>query len=155
MNCDWINVGLPVKGYEIDAGWWESKYCPPKFWPHIECVNVDSLPDIGGDDALLFCYFNNIGAFGRYLDKFKGSCIVLIGPDEGNRRHCDPSPFHLRNDANWDVHSVHCNAFNDAIVVYKRVVSWRSQHQLPPILELVDFSVIVNPVIFHLMPFRF
>jgi len=117
-----MSTGLPVKGYEVDAGWWESKYCPPKFWPHIECVDVDSLPDIDDDDALLFCYFNNLAAFDRYLNKFNGSCIVLIGPGEGSGRHCDPSPFYLRNDANWDVHSVHDNAFNDAIVVYKRVV---------------------------------
>merc|ERR1712136_705336 len=121
-NGDW--QGLPVKGYEVDAGWWESKYCPPKFWPHIECVDVDSLPDIDDDDALLFCYFNNLAAFDRYLNKFNGSCIVLIGPGEGSGRHCDPSPFYLRNDANWDVHSVHDNAFNDAIVVYKRVRLW-------------------------------
>ena len=87
----------------------------------MKCIDEEHFPEMDADNALLFCYFNNLAAFSEYLEKFKGRCVILIGPDEGNARHCDPSPFYLAiHSSDWRVHQVHRNAYKDAIVVYTR-----------------------------------
>ena len=42
----------------------------------------------------MFCYFNNIELFHKYLDQYKGPCVILVGPVDG-ARHCDPEPAYL------------------------------------------------------------
>ena len=107
-------------GYEVDEGWWDSKYSPPKFWNRIVCVQPDCLPKISATMALIFCYFSNLKAFEEYISTFSGSCIVLIGPDESHQRYCDPPPFYLKNHDQWKIHSSCHNKANDAIVIYTR-----------------------------------
>ncbi|KAI9563188.1 hypothetical protein GHT06_010646 [Daphnia sinensis] len=121
---EWIinsSTGLPVKGYEIDQDWWESRYSPPKFWNAIECINPATIPQLNPQFALLFCYFNNSKAFEAYLDSFTGDCVILVGPDEKNKnRYCDPQPFQLKESECWRIHAVWRTKFLEAIVIYRK-----------------------------------
>lgn len=109
-------------GYEIDQGWWESKYSPPTFWSDVICIDPKQLPSFEPSFALLFCYFNDVAAFERYLNAFEGNCVVLIGPDETEKeRYCDPLPFFLRDHSKWRVHSTWLSKWRDAIVIYERI----------------------------------
>ena len=68
--------------------------------------------------AALFCYFNSLDLFHKYLDNFKGNrysflgeiphvcwyfhpspgfCVILIGPKDG-QRHCEPEPRYLEEE---------------------------------------------------------
>ena len=113
-------------GYEIDRGWWDSKYSPPKFFKEMELIDpdtpVNTLSSLQEPDyALLACYFNNICAFEEYLKHFSGNCIILIGPDEGNgENYCDPLPFYLKDRDGWTIHSICKNSYKDVVVVYIR-----------------------------------
>ena len=116
-----LYAGLPVMGYEVDQGWWESKYSPPKFWDKITCIDPSSVPHLNPQFALLFCYFNDAKAFQAYLDSFEGDCVILIGPDENNReRYCDPLPFQLKENKSWCACAVWRSKFLEAIVIYRR-----------------------------------
>lgn len=108
-------------GYEVDQGWWESRYCPPKYWDNITCIDPTSVPELNPKFALLFCYFNDSKAFEAYLESYTGDCVILIGPDENNHeRYCDPQPFHLSENKSWCTHAVWRSKFLEAIVVYRR-----------------------------------
>jgi hypothetical protein len=112
---------LPVIGCEIDHGWWESRYSPPKFLSGISCIEPTTLPELNSKFALLFCYFNDSKAFEAYLDSFTGDCVILVGPDEKNKiRYCDPQPFQLKDSKGWRTHAVWRSKFLEAIVIYKR-----------------------------------
>ncbi|XP_046449716.1 uncharacterized protein LOC124198094 isoform X1 [Daphnia pulex] len=121
---EWLiksSTGLPVIGYEIDQGWWESRYSPPKFLSGISCIEPTTLPELNSKFALLFCYFNDSKAFEAYLDSFTGDCVILVGPDEKNKiRYCDPQPFQLKDSKGWRTHAVWRSKFLEAIVIYKR-----------------------------------
>lgn len=123
-NMQWLTTtieGLPVIGYEIDRGWWESRYSPPKFLDNIKCVNSTSVPELNPQFALLFCYFNNMKAFEAYLNSFTGDCVILIGPDRNNKnRYCDPQPFQLSDSKHWSTRAVWRSKCLEAIVVYQR-----------------------------------
>ena len=45
--------------------------------------------------ALMFCYFNHLEYFKQYMESYRGSVLILIGPING-RRHCDPEPMFLK-----------------------------------------------------------
>ena len=69
--------------------------------------------ELPADSAALFCYFNSLDLFHRYLDNFKGVfllvlltiikindpgfCVILIGPKDGSR-HCEPEPRYLEEE---------------------------------------------------------
>ncbi|XP_071542814.1 uncharacterized protein [Panulirus ornatus] len=56
-------TGLSVIGYEVNAGWWTSKYAPPTFIP-LTFVDPDAAPPyVPPTHALMCCYFNNGDAF--------------------------------------------------------------------------------------------
>ena len=63
----------------------------------------------------MFCYFNNLQYFHKYLENYKGdsnqdhiyqdslfaiflgSCVILIGPENNDGgRHCEPEPLYLQ-----------------------------------------------------------
>ena len=89
-----------------------------KFWSEY----VDELDgrfcELPKSSAALFCYFNSLDLFHKYLDNFKGArysclgeipqdcwyfspppgfCVILIGPKDG-RRHCEPEPRYLEEE---------------------------------------------------------
>ncbi|XP_057367166.1 uncharacterized protein LOC130688208 [Daphnia carinata] len=121
---EWIinsSTSLPVIGYEIDQGWWESRFSPPKFWNEIECIDPAIVPRLNPQFALLFCYFNNLKAFEAYLESYTGDCVILIGPDENNHeRYCDPQPFQLKDSECWRIHAIWRTKFLEAIVIYRK-----------------------------------
>lgn len=108
-------------GYEIDAGWWDSKYSPPKFLNDVVCIGGSSvIPKLDPNHALLFCYFNNLSAFEIYLEQFSGHYVILIGPSKrGTGRFCDPEPFYLQDHPDWTVQSFWSSSDDDAIVIYQ------------------------------------
>ena len=69
--------------------------------------------ELPSNSAALFCYFNCLELFHRYLDNFKGVfllvlltiikindpgfCVILIGPKDGSR-HCEPEPRYLEEE---------------------------------------------------------
>ena len=80
------------------------------------------IPALDKDSALLFCYFNHMGHFESYLEKFSGSCIILIGPVDG-KRHCEPDPMYFQQfKTQWklvDSHDIR-GAGEDLICIYKK-----------------------------------
>jgi hypothetical protein len=121
-KCNHLScIGLPVIGYEIDLGWWQSKHSPPKFLKEISYIDPTTLPQLNPQFALLFCYFNDSKVFEAYLDSFRGDCVILIGPDEKNKiRYCDPQPFQLKDEERWCIHAAWRSKFLEAIVIYRR-----------------------------------
>jgi len=113
---------LTVTGYEVNRGWWESPYSTPHF---IDLVYVDQIPGqyitLPKDSALLFCYFNNLELFHKYLENYAGSCIILIGPRD-NERHCEPAPRYLEEQCSdiWRLHASFPMTGGDEIAIYVR-----------------------------------
>ncbi|KAG8224454.1 hypothetical protein J437_LFUL003177 [Ladona fulva] len=112
-------TGLHVEGIEVDAKWWDSPYSPPCFLPknlrHFVIPEKHSDEMIPKDVALLFCYFNDEGAYNDYLKRYLGNCIIVAGPaGVGDKfppdhlligdskelakkgRHCNPKPFSVK-----------------------------------------------------------
>ncbi|GJQ79172.1 hypothetical protein Trydic_g5421 [Trypoxylus dichotomus] len=83
---------MDVLGYEINKGWWTSRYSIPMFIDLIYC-NQESNPELNPKYALLFCYFNDGEAFRKYVRGYRGSLIFIIGPGEGKGIHTEPQPF--------------------------------------------------------------
>ena len=71
-------VQLRVRGYEVNRSWWEGANSIPHF---IDIQYCDELEDrscpLPSNSALMFCYFNNLEYFHRYLDQYKGSVLSL------------------------------------------------------------------------------
>lgn len=114
-------TGLKVRGFEVNRSWWEGTHSTPHF---IDLEYVDEIEgqfcELPKESAALFCYFNNIGLFHRYLDNFKGVCVILIGPRDG-RRHCDPEPRYLEEAAGeWALHATFHMTGDDEIAIYLR-----------------------------------
>lgn len=87
---------------------------------------VDELEDksciIPSDNALMFCYFNSLHYFHKYLQAYSGkiestvdlkcmliwsfnlhpisasgACLIIIGPENNDGgRHCEPEPLYLQ-----------------------------------------------------------
>ena len=83
-------VQLKVTGYEVNRSWWEG----PNSIPHFIDISktgqairesltrlcaefCDELEErsctIPSDHAIMFCYFNNLEYFNKYLDQYKGT----------------------------------------------------------------------------------
>jgi len=105
-------------GLEVDRKWWQSKYSVRSFIPlnYVEGasqLHTELLTSCCNDAppcALLFCYFNNRGAFLDYLKVFRGKWLILIGPQPARGIHTDPNPVQpqlpedqwtLRERLNW------------------------------------------------------
>ncbi|KMZ03403.1 uncharacterized protein LOC120284203 [Drosophila simulans] len=114
---------VPMFGLEVDRNWWQSKYSVRSFIPlnYLEDasqLNTDLLAKCCSDVhpcALLFCYFNNRGAFLDYLKVFQGKWLILIGPLPALGIHTDPNPAQpqlpidqwiLRERLNWTDHNI-------------------------------------------------
>ncbi|KAL6446753.1 hypothetical protein ACFW04_001289 [Cataglyphis niger] len=95
--------GLDIIGIELDSSWWNSKYSPPKFLKNIIFVEKELTKiQIPKRYAMLFCYFNNSTAFCNYIENYKGSLILVIGPMEGCNCTTDPLPFDKKFEQyNW------------------------------------------------------
>lgn len=125
-NYYYFISGIPVIGLEIDSAYWNStyftrsklKYIPLLFPQDEEFDSV--LHDV--DTALLFCYFNNNCAFNDYIKKYKGQCVIIIGPGLNSGRHTDPQPFDVDfKNNNWKlVSSKEIRHSKDFIAVYVR-----------------------------------
>merc|ERR1712110_576878 len=70
------------------------------------------------NSALMFCYFNNIELFHKYLDQYKGPCVILVGPVDG-ARHCDPEPAYLEDISDWELQNNYSLKEEDQISVYR------------------------------------
>ncbi|XP_017009116.2 uncharacterized protein [Drosophila takahashii] len=110
-------------GLEVDRNWWQSKYSVRSFIPlnYVEDagqLDADLLTSCCNNNppcALLFCYFNNRGAFLDYLKVFPGKWLILIGPLPARGIHTDPNPVYpqlpedqwiLRERLNWTDHNI-------------------------------------------------
>ncbi|KAG8300742.1 uncharacterized protein LOC124360800 [Homalodisca vitripennis] len=113
-------TGLKVVGVEVDRNWWTSSYIkvyiPLIYQEDKQCVDI--LQD--SDTAVMFCYFNNGHAFNEYLNKFKGPCLIIVGPK--CNRHTNPHPFHpVFERDEWALSDYkQIQDTNDYIVVYDR-----------------------------------
>lgn len=122
-------IGINITGYEVNRNWWEGNHSIPHF---IDMKYVDELEDkscvISSDNAIMFCYFNNLQYFEKYLQAYRGSCVILIGPENNNGgRHCEPEPLYLeeQNSPNWRLISKFRLDGDDLIAVYQRKESPR------------------------------
>lgn len=105
---------------EVDPGWWNSKYAPPRFLP-LHFVKHDEIMTIEQDSALLFCYFNNERVFNRYMEHYLGHCLIIIGPGKDRGAHCNPEPFQLQNHPDWKLSaSQEIRDTGDFIAIYRR-----------------------------------
>ncbi|XP_055692193.1 uncharacterized protein LOC129795130 [Lutzomyia longipalpis] len=88
---EWIlqeSCALKVSGIELDKSWWTSAYAPATFIPLSftgSSLDEDFLQHCapGEPFILLFCYFNNGGAFWDYLRRFQGDFVMIAGPRDG------------------------------------------------------------------------
>ena len=91
---------------------------------------------IPANTALMFCYFNHLPYFHKYLQEYKGkagtgywqlllskylagSCVILIGPIDGER-HCEPEPGYLMGHKDWVIMGTMSIRGEDEISVYTR-----------------------------------
>lgn len=123
-----------VTGIEVDVGWWSSPYSPPMFLP---LLFVDRDGDFNCEeffgretDFILFCYFNNLTVFLKYLEKFRGKYLGLLGPIS-KTRFCAPAPLELVENPTmpreaWEL--VRFQPFGlgnvDHLAIYKKASSW-------------------------------
>uniref|UniRef100_A0A1B6DGN1 Methyltransferase domain-containing protein n=1 Tax=Clastoptera arizonana TaxID=38151 RepID=A0A1B6DGN1_9HEMI len=120
-------TGVHVIGIEIDPNYWNSKYFNrtklkyiPLLFPQDEGFNSALLDK---NAVLLFCYFNNRKAFNKYIDKYLGSCVIIIGPGLDSGRHTDPQPFDVDFKKDWTlVDSKEIRDSKDFIAVYVRKI---------------------------------
>ena len=49
-----------------------------------------------------------------------GPCVILIGPEEHAKRHCDPEPLYLVDSEDWRLANQLRLAGDDLIAVYVR-----------------------------------
>ncbi|RZF43819.1 hypothetical protein LSTR_LSTR006360 [Laodelphax striatellus] len=124
-------TGLKVIGLERDRLYWSSKPNFKPFLQHlypedsnfVECCTSDKY-------ALAFCYFNYREAFDEYVDNYKGTCVIIIGPGEGRGTHTDPEPFNPKfRSERWRLkESQEICGTKDYIAVYARP-SCSEQHE--------------------------
>lgn len=114
-------LGLEVRGIERDPNWWTSPYITV-YIPHIyqeDALFSQVLEDTAS--VIMFCYFNNGPAFKDYMEKFRGNCLIIIGPKA--KRHTNPHPFHPQSDE-WVLKEFkQIKSTDDYIVVYDRINS--------------------------------
>jgi len=122
---EWLlttGTGLGVTGYEVNRGWWESPHSTPHFIPLEYVDELDGrFCELPKSSAALFCYFNSLDLFHKYLDNFKGFCVILIGPKDG-RRHCEPEPRYLEEECGdtWRLYETFHMMGEDEIAIYVR-----------------------------------
>jgi len=115
-------TSLSVTGYEVNRGWWEGPHSTPHFIPLEYVDEVEGkFVELPQDSAALFCYFNSGELFHRYLDNYKGLCVILMGPKDG-KRHCEPEPRYLEEEhgEEWTLHDTFHMTGDDEIAVYVR-----------------------------------
>ena len=84
----------------------------------------------------MFCYFNHLPYFHKYLQEYQGRlaslkswyssllclagpCVILIGPVDGER-HCEPEPGYLMDHEDWVIKDKMSIRGEDEIAVYTR-----------------------------------
>ncbi|XP_014280628.1 uncharacterized protein [Halyomorpha halys] len=94
---------LKVTGIEIDKNYWKSKYARKCFidlvFPQDEAFSEIICKE---NNALMFCYFNNMDAFLKYLSVYPGHCLIIIGP-ENCGKHTEPCPFDENIPNEWEL----------------------------------------------------
>lgn len=113
-------TGVTVTGYEVNRIWWEGAHSTPHY------INMEYVDEMDGktclipaSTALMFCYFNNLQYFHKYLQEYQGPCVILIGPVDGER-HCEPEPKYLLEHKDWFLMDSMCLRGEDEIAVYVR-----------------------------------
>lgn len=87
---------MKVIGLEVNRSYWKT------YKRHIGASFISQI--FPGDEeygiysssenyALLFCYFNYREPFDNYVQKYRGNCIIIIGPGPDRGTHTDPEPF--------------------------------------------------------------
>ena len=121
-----------VNCLEVNATWWESNHATPHFMPldYTEANQSRIPPKFDGKHeqmALMFCYFNNIKYFKKYLESYDGNCVILIGPVNG-AKHCDPEPLFLDSNpkeipSKWTLVATHNvrDEGEDSVAIYQRI----------------------------------
>ncbi|CAH1395372.1 unnamed protein product [Nezara viridula] len=98
-----VASGVKVTGIEIDKNYWKSKYARKSFidlvFPQEEAFSENICKD---NNALMFCYFNDMDAFLEYLNIYPGHCLIIIGP-ENCGRHTAPSPYDENIPNEWQL----------------------------------------------------
>ena len=91
---------------------------------------------VPANTAIMFCYFNNLDYFHKYLQEYQGEeavdlssflssikpagpCVILIGPVDGER-HCEPEPKYLMDHKDWFIIETMCLRGQDEVAVYGR-----------------------------------
>ncbi|XP_055632045.1 uncharacterized protein LOC129771921 [Toxorhynchites rutilus septentrionalis] len=120
-------TGVAVAGVEKDENWWRSKYATKTYIPMMFAEGLSNVIDGQGQlrwHAMMFCYFNDGGAFREYVQEFGGSFVIIIGPAEGRGVHTDPLPFqpNFPAEQNWErVQSFKVGSENlNHLVIYQR-----------------------------------
>eukprot|EP00090_Calanus_glacialis_P008468 TRINITY_DN16819_c0_g1_i4.p1 TRINITY_DN16819_c0_g1~~TRINITY_DN16819_c0_g1_i4.p1 ORF type:complete len:206 (+),score=46.43 TRINITY_DN16819_c0_g1_i4:94-711(+) len=122
-TLEWLiqaGTGVSVTGYEVNRIWWEGAHSTPHY------IDMEYLDEVEGktclipaNTALMFCYFNHLPYFHKYLQEYKGSCVILIGPIDGER-HCEPEPGYLMGHKDWVIMGTMSIRGEDEISVYTR-----------------------------------
>ena len=151
-----VATGVTVTGYEVNRIWWEGSHSTPHYIEmgqygcmlvntdnndHPDPEYVDELEGktclIPANTAIMFCYFNNLQYFHKYLQEYQGkvpvsiysryneylllagTCVILIGPIDGER-HCEPEPKYLMDHKDWFLMNKMSIRGEDEIAVYTR-----------------------------------
>lgn len=131
---EWLiskTTGVNVVGLELDNSWWKSAYSPKTFieikFTEIritseflnKCIQAEA-----NEFALLFCYFNNHGAFLDYVRAYRGNLIIIVGPNSEQHIVTDPNPLQPNFETDeWSL--LDCFQFNDQLsncmTIFKRI----------------------------------
>lgn len=71
----------------------------------------------------MFCYFNNREAFNDYVNCFRGTYIIIIGPAENTLRYTEPLPLDKEFQKNENYKLIHFSEFGnnrDLIAIYEK-----------------------------------
>nr|XP_053643677.1 uncharacterized protein LOC128696440 [Cherax quadricarinatus] len=119
---EWLihaTTGLSVMGYEINSGWWRSRYAPPTFIP-LTYVDPDApTPTVPPTHALMCCYFNNGEVFRQYVAAYEGPALIIIGATDGSH-HTDPRPLDYVHVHPWTLTHTHNISHRDLLACYVR-----------------------------------
>ncbi|XP_045591794.2 uncharacterized protein, partial [Procambarus clarkii] len=133
---EWLisaTTGLSVTGYEVNCGWWSSRYAPPTFIPFTYVDPDDCPPAVPPSHALMCCYFNNGQVFRQYVAAYKGPVLIIIGSVNGSHHHTEPHPLDYVHVHPWILTHTHHISQDDLLACYVRDCSKEGMHREPSV----------------------